>query len=163
MRWTSTVSLELTIFDLHLVWIICTAFWISGKNHEEPNNTVFYQYNAHEWNIIVARKWLIYFWYSEYKNSFTVYYIECVIPWLLFNANSAILQLHHGENKLIFNEMMMRSALFKTNTLSWMFIVLAHWNNSPRVNTSLHSDTLFWFRANQSLLFLLNAACLEEK
>jgi hypothetical protein len=28
---------------------------------------------------------------------------------------------------------------------------------------SLHSDTLFWFRANQSLLFLLNAACLAEK
>ena len=27
----------------------------------------------------------------------------------------------------------------------------------------LHSDTLFWFRANQSLLFLLNAACLAEK
>jgi hypothetical protein len=25
---------------------------------------------------------------------------------------------------------------------------------------SLHSDTLFWFRANQSLLFLLNAACV---
>jgi len=32
----------------------------------------------------------------------------------LFNANSAIFQLYHGENKLIFNEMMMmmRSALF---------------------------------------------------
>ena len=30
---------------------------------------------------------------------------------------------------------------------------------------SLYSDTLFWFRANQSLLFLflLNAACLAEK
>jgi hypothetical protein len=28
---------------------------------------------------------------------------------------------------------------------------------------SLHSDTLFWFRANQSLLFLRNAACLAEK
>ena len=28
---------------------------------------------------------------------------------------------------------------------------------------SLHSDTLFWFRANQCLLFLLNAACLAEK
>ena len=26
-------------------------------------------------------------------------------------ANSAIFQLYHGENKLIFNEMMMRSAL----------------------------------------------------
>jgi hypothetical protein len=36
--------------------------------------------------------------------------------------------------------------------LSWIFIVLAYWNNSPRIDTSLHSDTLFWFRANQSLL-----------
>ena len=31
-----------------------------------------------------------------------------------------------------------------------------------RVDVSLHSDTLFWFRANQSLLFLLNAVCLAE-
>jgi hypothetical protein len=29
--------------------------------------------------------------------------------WLLFNANSAIFQLYHGKNKLIVNEMMMRS------------------------------------------------------
>jgi hypothetical protein len=28
---------------------------------------------------------------------------------------------------------------------------------------SLHSNTLFRFRANHSLLFLLNAACLAEK
>jgi hypothetical protein len=47
--------------------------------------------------------------------------------------------------------------------LSWIFIVLAHWNNRPRVDMSLHSDTLFRFRANQFLLFLLNAACLAEK
>jgi hypothetical protein len=32
-------------------------------------------------------------------------------PGLLLNANSAIFQLYHGENKLIFNEMMMTSAL----------------------------------------------------
>ena len=32
--------------------------------------------------------------------------------WLLFNAISAIFQLYHGENKLIIDEMMMRSALF---------------------------------------------------
>jgi hypothetical protein len=31
---------------------------------------------------------------------------------LSFNVNSAIFQLYHGENKSIFNEMMMRSALF---------------------------------------------------
>jgi hypothetical protein len=28
---------------------------------------------------------------------------------------------------------------------------------------SLHSDKLFWFWANQYLLFLLNAVCLVEK
>jgi len=31
---------------------------------------------------------------------------------LLFNTNSAFFQLYHGENKLIFNEMMMRSTLY---------------------------------------------------
>jgi len=30
----------------------------------------------------------------------------------LLNDNSAIFQLYHGQNKLIFNEMIMRSALF---------------------------------------------------
>ena len=32
--------------------------------------------------------------------------------WLLFYANLAIFQLYHGKNKLIFNEMMMKSALY---------------------------------------------------
>jgi len=70
---------------------------------------------------------------------------------LLFNANSAIIQLYDGENKLIFNAVMMRSALYKTcklNMLSWIFIVLAQWNNSLRVDMSLHPDALFWFRTN---------------
>jgi hypothetical protein len=40
---------------------------------------------------------IIFFWLSE---------------WLLFNANSTFFQLYHGENKLIFNEMMRRSALY---------------------------------------------------
>jgi hypothetical protein len=31
----------------------------------------------------------------------------CVSVWLLVNVNSAIFQLYHGENKLIFIEMMM--------------------------------------------------------
>jgi hypothetical protein len=37
-----------------------------------------------------------------------------------------------------------------TQNTRWVFIVLAHWNNSPRVEMSLHWDTLFWFWANQS-------------
>jgi hypothetical protein len=35
-----------------------------------------------------------------------------VTEWLLFNANSAVFQLNHDENKLIVNEMIVRSALY---------------------------------------------------
>jgi hypothetical protein len=38
--------------------------------------------------------------------------IDWVSEWLLSNANAAIFQLYYGQNKLIINEMMMRSALF---------------------------------------------------
>ena len=57
------------------------------------------------------------------------------------------------------------STLYQTNMYasSWIFVVLTHWNNSLQVDMLLHSDALFWFRANQSLLLLLNAACLVEK
>ena len=44
--------------------------------------------------------------------------------------------------------------------LIWFVVALAHWNNSPCINMSHHSDTLSWFLANQSLLFILNDACL---
>ena len=44
-----------------------------------------------------------------------------------------------------------------------LFLVVAHWNNSPRIDMSPHSDILSWFQANQSFLFLLNAMCLAEK
>ena len=42
----------------------------------------------------------------------TVYTFFFVSERLLLNAISAIFQLYHGEKKLIFNEMMMRSALY---------------------------------------------------
>jgi hypothetical protein len=59
-------------------------------------------------------------------------------------------QLYHGENKLHFDEMMMMYVLYQTRTLT------------VRVDMSLHSDTSFWFRANQSSLFLIiKAVCLE--
>jgi hypothetical protein len=51
--------------------------------------------------------------------------------------------------------MMMMSALFLTNALSWIFIVQTHWNNSPQVEMLFHSDTLFWFRTNLSFLLLM--------
>jgi hypothetical protein len=91
--------------------------------------------------------------------------INLFLPWysweiaeLAFNNNHSLTVLFvvlHTKNKLIVNEMMMMFVLFSTNTLSWIFIVLAHWNNSPQVYMSLHSDTLSWFRDNRYLLLLL--------
>ena len=59
---------------------------------------------------------------SEFEiRAFVDYYWGLTVPltqrttvseWLLFNANSAIFQLYHDKNKLIFNVMMMKSALY---------------------------------------------------
>jgi hypothetical protein len=43
----------------------------------------------------------------------------------------------------------------RTTCLVLDFIVLAHLDNSPRVNMSHHSDTLSWFRANKSFCLIL--------
>jgi hypothetical protein len=50
------------------------------------------------------------------------------------------------------------STLYKTNMRSWIFIVLAHWNNILSVDMSTQLLTLSWFKANQSLLLLRNTA-----
>ena len=55
------------------------------------------------------------------------------------------------------------SVLDQINTLRGIFMVLAHWNNSLWVDMSLHSDTEFYFKANQSLFLLLYAVWLTEK
>ena len=39
----------------------------------------------------------------------------------------------------------------------------AHWNKSAQEDMYLHTDTLSWFRANQSLLLLISAVCLAKK
>jgi len=54
-------------------------------------------------------------------------------------------------------------ALYKTNTLNWIVIVLAHWNNRPLVDMSFHLDTLSRFRAKPSLHLILKAVCSAGK
>jgi hypothetical protein len=84
--------------------------------------------------------------------------------WLLFSANSTICQLYHGENKLIFNEMMMRSALqYRATHLVGFYSASSLKQQSARIDMSSHPDTLSWFQTKHSLPFLLNAACLAEK
>jgi len=65
-----------------------------------------------------------------------------------------------SENTSHFDEMMMISTLYWMNTLNMKFYSASSLKNSPRVDMSLHSDILFRFPSNQSLLLLLNAAYL---
>jgi hypothetical protein len=44
---------------------------------------------------------------------------------------------------------------------SWICTVLAHWMNILLVDMWPHSDTLSWYRGNQSLFFLLNSLVLS--
>ena len=71
-------------------------------------------------------------------------------------------QLYHGENNLNFFQILMRSALYKTNKHSAFSMVLPHWNNSPLIHILLHSVTLSRFRPSQTLLFQLKAVYLWE-
>jgi sucrose-6-phosphate hydrolase SacC (GH32 family) len=72
---------------------------------------------------------------------------ECTC--LLFNTTEQFFSAtfeYHGTciyicKKLHFNEMMM--------VISWIFKLLARWNNSLQVHMSLYSDKSSWFQANQ--------------
>ena len=50
------------------------------------------------------------------------------------------------------------TAFYYTDSVSCIFIMLTHWNTSTWLDMLLHSDTLFWFRVNQTLVLLFNAA-----
>jgi hypothetical protein len=54
---------------------------------------------------------------------------------------------------------MMMSALYMTCTLKLDLLVLAHWNNNPQIDISLHVDTLSLIRANKSLFFFFLILC----
>ena len=84
----------------------------------------------------------------------------------LFNAKEQFSAISWWEQVTFWwddDDDMMMFTLYWTNMQNWIFIVLAHWNNSLRVDMSQHSDTLTRFRANQSLFLLLNTACFAGK
>ena len=83
--------------------------------------------------------------------------------WFLLNAKPAIFQVYHGKSNLYLNEMTMMSACIRSTCLVGFFIVLVYWNNNLQVDMRLYSDTLSWLWVNQTLLLLLNTACIAEK
>ena len=82
---------------------------------------------------------------------------------LLLNGNSAIFQLYHGKNKLIFrDDDEVRFVLHQHAELDIYSASSLKQQSVDRLVAPLGHIILI-FRANQSLLLLLNAACLEEK
>ena len=82
----------------------------------------------------------------NWKSTFA--YLSLKSEWFLFNANSEIFPLFHGENKLIFNEMMM-TVRFVLDQHAEFFTCRCTW--------TIYSDS-----EPTSLFFLLNAVCLAE-
>ena len=56
----------------------------------------------------------------------------------------------------------MISALY-LNKLNCICIVLAQWNNNPRIDISHYRNTLSWFPTIKLLIFLLSVSCLAGK
>jgi hypothetical protein len=102
-------------------------------------------------------KHVIIVWYCK-----KIYAHNIWSEWLLFNAKWAIVSYIITKKSYIFIQWDDDHVRFVqyANMPSLIFIVLAHWSNS--VDMSLHSYTLTWFRANRSLMSLLNFACLAE-
>jgi hypothetical protein len=61
--------------------------------------------------------------------------------WLLFNTKWTFFSYIMIRASYI-NKFITMLAVYQTNNLSWIFTVLGHWNNNPRINVSLHLDTL---------------------
>jgi hypothetical protein len=81
-----------------------------------------------------------------------------VSKWLLFSTMWAIFGFFIARISYIL--MRLCQLCIRKTHLSLIFIVLDLWNNSLRVDMSLHSDIS---RSNQSLLLLFNSACLAEE
>ena len=80
--------------------------------------------------------------------------VDWLIDWLLFNANSAI--SWREQVNFQWDDDEFRFVLDQHTEVDFL-LVLAHWNNSPRIYMSPYSDTLSWFRRQP--LFALSSYC----
>jgi hypothetical protein len=81
---------------------------------------------------------------------YVVFFYRCLsfCPFVLFLLSielSFFLRFTGSDYPSGIFKLFLLSALYKTNKLSWMLIELVHWKNSPKVDLSLHTDTLLWF------------------
>ena len=91
--------------------------------------------------------------FIDIKQSYLQNETKCkllIVYCLMSNATFPSMSLRE---QLTFDEMIMMFLLYLRYTRSWIFTVLVIWYNCPWVNMWFHSDTLSWFRTNQSLVW----------
>ena len=123
-------------------------------------------------NISVNRTniYIIFSLSAGFRNFFSPQYLVIVLrsqPWLGLPSRDICGTNDHGyiplvvntsrsfphsrliTDKFHFDELIIIPPLYYTNTLSWLFIVIAHCNISPCVAMWLLLDVLFWFKDNK--------------
>ena len=97
------------------------------------------------------------------RTTLNTFQLQWVSEWLLLSANSAFFLVISWREQVNFqcDADEVRFVLDQHAELD--FYSASSLKQQSAIDMSLYSDTLFWFRANQYLLFLLNAVCLEEK
>ena len=156
--------------------------WYHAGDHGKSEWVSHCWYHAGD---LVKSEWVSYCWYHTYDHGKSEWMSYCwyhtimfrVSEWVIVGIMLAIMVRVSEWLKLTPNEKY--SVIPRRNKLdsmtwwwcplytrqaglSWILIVLS----SQRVDTfvvSLHPDTLSWFWANPSLLFLLNAVFLKEE
>ena len=94
--------------------------------------------------------------------------MNIVSEWLMFNAKWVIVQIYHCQNKFHFDVLMVMSALYYTNSLSWIFTVLAHWNSSAKwrssklqfslcLNRQRHEPMIYHIRGEHAYYYTIDA------
>ena len=128
-------------------------------------------------SILVIRYSLLYFficchhkWSCKYNVEMSCYYLFCsksnFIDWLieccLISSSKNFMHIH--DKSILMDddddEWTLLCTILQAET---DFNMLAHKSNSSQEDVPLYPITLFWLWVNQSLLLLLNAACLAEK
>jgi hypothetical protein len=109
--------------------------------------------------------------WSPWSWSYNSWIYNCLCNQYLSSLTDEVYSIHHYVIKFVsdlwqvggFLRVLRFSPAIKlqTNTLNQIFIVLAHWNNSSWEYMPIYSDTLFWFRVNQSLLLILKCCMLS--
>ena len=134
--------------------------WYHTYDHVKSEWVSYCWYHTYDH---VKSEWVSYCWYHTYNHVKSEWVIVGIMLAIMVRVSEWLkYSVIPRRNKLDSMTWWWCPLYTRQARLSWILIVLS----SQRVDTfvvSLHPDTLSWFWANPSLLFLLNAVFLKEE